>query len=114
MAMVTYIWEYVDGDGLLDEASVEQRCRVFYEGFKTFEPPLAILLEELEANFTESADKPLVILPQMQRGVEEVGVEVSVEVSANEGPGKDMEVAGEVPVLNPADKAICEECSPRD
>lgn len=66
--------------------------------------PLATLLEELEADFMESVEKPLVLLPQTARGVEEVEVEVSVEVSANEGPGKDMGVAREVPVLIQADK----------
>lgn len=64
MAMVTYIAEYVDEDGLLDEACLEKRCRVFYEGFKSFERPMATLLEELEAGFAESFEEPLVSIPQ--------------------------------------------------
>ena len=52
--MVTYIEEYVDGDGLLDEARLESRCRVFYSGLKTCEKPVALLLEDLKASFAES------------------------------------------------------------
>ncbi|KAF4627031.1 hypothetical protein G7Y89_g11127 [Cudoniella acicularis] len=51
MAMITYIEEYVDGDGLLDEASLEARCRAFYSALKACEKPVALLLEDLEASF---------------------------------------------------------------
>lgn len=56
MAMLTYIEEYVDGDGLLDEANLDTRCRVFYQGLKSCERPVATLLEELEASFVKSVD----------------------------------------------------------
>ncbi|KFZ06729.1 hypothetical protein V501_07116 [Pseudogymnoascus sp. VKM F-4519 (FW-2642)] len=54
LAMITYIEEYVDGDGLLDEAVVEDRCRRFYSGMKLGEIPMASLLKELEASFAGS------------------------------------------------------------
>lgn len=52
--MITYIEEYVDGDGLLDEARIEGRCRKFYSDMKRGERPMAPLLKELEANFAGS------------------------------------------------------------
>ncbi|KAI9733670.1 MAG: hypothetical protein M1834_003272 [Cirrosporium novae-zelandiae] len=56
MAMLTYIEEYVDGDGLLDEASLEKRCRIFYQELKKCKRPVATLLEELKANLARSMD----------------------------------------------------------
>jgi hypothetical protein len=53
-AMITYIEEYVVGDGLLDEAVVEDRCRRFYSDMKLGEIPMASLLKELEASFAGS------------------------------------------------------------
>ena len=51
LAMVTYIDEYVDGDGLLDKKMLEHRCREFYQGFISFQKPTIVLLNELEAAF---------------------------------------------------------------
>jgi hypothetical protein len=55
LSMVTYIEEYVDGDGLLDERSLERRCRDFYQGYKSCRKPTIVLLDELEAAFTVTA-----------------------------------------------------------
>jgi len=102
MSMLTYIWEYVDDDELLDWASLEKRCRVFYEGFKSFERPLATLLEELEANFPEEAvDEPQVLLPQPMLEVEDV----AVKLLADQGPENGGEGARDVGVLESPDKA---------
>lgn len=56
IAMVTYIGEYGDGDGLLDEAKVENRCREFYSGLKSGRKPMGSLIRDLEASFTVSTD----------------------------------------------------------
>lgn len=53
-AMINYIEEYVDGDGLLDEESLETRCRVFYSGYKSNKVPFMILAKDLRASFAES------------------------------------------------------------
>lgn len=52
--MVIYIDEYVDGDGLLDKANLEERCLDFYEGFISFSKPTIVLLDELAAGFAPS------------------------------------------------------------
>ncbi|OBT92627.1 hypothetical protein VE01_09832 [Pseudogymnoascus verrucosus] len=51
IAMVTYIGEYVDGDGLLDEANVKRWCREFYSGLKNGRRPMRSLVKDLEASF---------------------------------------------------------------
>lgn len=51
---MTYIGEYVDGDGLLDEARVESRCRELYSGLKNGRKPMRSLVKDLEASFSES------------------------------------------------------------
>ena len=51
MSMVNYIEDYVDRDGYLDDFSLESRCKAFYSGLKNSTKPIAILLEELHANF---------------------------------------------------------------
>lgn len=56
ISMVTYIGEYVDGDGLLDETRVESRCREFYSGLKNGRKPMRSLIRDLEASFSESSD----------------------------------------------------------
>lgn len=56
IAMITYIGEYVDGDGLLDERRVESRCREFYSGLKNGRKPMRSLVRDLEASFAESTD----------------------------------------------------------
>lgn len=56
MAMITYIEEYVDADGLLDEQMVEGRCRKFYSDMKLGERPLRPLLKELADSFGETFD----------------------------------------------------------
>lgn len=54
LAMVTYIEEYVDGDGLLDKKRLEGRCREFYQGFINFSKPTIVLLNELSVAFSPS------------------------------------------------------------
>lgn len=55
LAMITYICEYVDGDGLLDEARLPVPYGTFYSGLKTFEQPVRALLEALRASLAGSA-----------------------------------------------------------
>ncbi|OBT86469.1 hypothetical protein VE02_05335 [Pseudogymnoascus sp. 03VT05] len=56
IAMITYIEEFLEGDGLLDEELVEDRCRKFYSDMKLGERPLRPLLKELADSFGWSFD----------------------------------------------------------
>jgi hypothetical protein len=46
--MVTYIEEYVDADGLLNENQLEGRCKEFYQGLKAGKRHIIALSDELE------------------------------------------------------------------
>jgi hypothetical protein len=48
MAMLTYIMEYVDRDGLLNDALLEPCCRTFYCGLRDTNDSLGDLLDKLE------------------------------------------------------------------
>ncbi|KFY36119.1 hypothetical protein V494_05301 [Pseudogymnoascus sp. VKM F-4513 (FW-928)] len=56
IAMVTYIGEYVDEDGLLNEEKVESRCKEFYSGLKNGRKPMRSLVEDLKAGFEGPTD----------------------------------------------------------
>jgi hypothetical protein len=51
LTMIKNIEEYVDGEGLLDEQSLEPRCKEFYQGLKSSSKDINVLLDELEAVF---------------------------------------------------------------
>lgn len=59
MAVLTYIEEYVyvDGDGYLDEASLESRGRNFYSGLKSDEKPVREPAGDLHDSFQESVNE---------------------------------------------------------
>jgi hypothetical protein len=48
MAMLTYIMEYVDGDGLLNENLLESCCRIFIQHLKEGKHSSEDLLDEFE------------------------------------------------------------------
>lgn len=50
-AMISYIGEYVDGDGYLDGSHLETRCGQFYYRLKSGEKPPRVLFEELAISF---------------------------------------------------------------
>jgi len=54
MGMINYVEEYVDGDGYLNEASLEPRCREFYSGMKSGKIPVRALMKDLKASFSEA------------------------------------------------------------
>ena len=91
----------MDEDGQLEWASLEKRCRAFYEGFKSLERALATLLYELEAGFVETVDEPLVVLPRTRCEVDEV----EVQLLADQGLEERTRDIGQVGVVNQADKA---------
>ncbi|KAI9051276.1 hypothetical protein LZ554_005377 [Drepanopeziza brunnea f. sp. 'monogermtubi'] len=53
LSMLTYVEEYVDGDGLLDMESLEPRSRAFYLGLKNETKHVRDLVADLQMAFAE-------------------------------------------------------------
>ncbi|KAI0010884.1 hypothetical protein F4779DRAFT_626890 [Xylariaceae sp. FL0662B] len=62
LSMITYVEEYIDRDGLLDDAFLSEPCRVFWHAMKAGHEPMGTLLNSLQAGL--DGDMPEVKLSE--------------------------------------------------